>query len=174
MTQRLTPIRNVAVATAIVATLAGCVYPSEHVYYENNVGYPLQVQFATVISERPIQIKGTPSGAGALVGGAAGGIGGASIGAGLGSAAAALGLAVVGIALGSVIEQIARDRSGVEYTVVLQNGQTYTLAQNMNEGDQVMQPGSRVMLQYGYGYMRLLPATNFPTDVQRPQGITVH
>jgi outer membrane lipoprotein SlyB len=174
MTQRLTPLRKATLAVALAATVSSCAYPGENLYYENNVGYPLSVQFATVIAERPIEIKGQPSGAGALVGGAAGGIGGASIGAGLGSAAAALGLSVVGIALGSLIEQLARDRSGVEYTVVLQNGQTYTLAQNLNKGDHVIQPGSRAMLQYGYGYMRLLPADNFPTDVQRPQGITVH
>jgi outer membrane lipoprotein SlyB len=174
MTKRLTRLRKAALAVALLAMVSSCAYPGQSLYYENNVGYPLSVQFGTVIAQRPIAIKGSPSGAGAIVGGAAGGLGGSAIGAGLGSAAAAFGLAVVGIALGSLIEQLARDRSGVEYTIVLQNGQVYTLAQNLNEGDHPFQPGSRVMLQYGYGYMRLLSADNFPTDMQRPQGITVH
>ncbi len=174
MKQRSTPIRKVALALAIVATLSGCAYPSQNLYYENNVGYPLSVQFGTVIAERPIAIKGAQSGAGALAGGAAGGIGGSALGAGLGTAFAAFGLAIVGIAIGSLIEQSVRDRSGIEYTIALQNGQIYTLAQNLNDGEHALQPGSRVMLQYGYGYMRLLPADNFPTDIQRPQGITVH
>ncbi len=30
------------------------------------------------------------------------------------------------------------------------------------------------MVQQGYGYMRVLPADNVPTDVQRPPGLDVH
>jgi outer membrane lipoprotein SlyB len=174
MTQRSTLIRNATLALAVVTAVSGCAYPGQNLYYESNVGYPLSVQFGTVIATRPIEIKGSPSGAGAAVGGAAGGIGGSALGAGTGSAFAALGLAVVGLAVGSLVEQAIRDRPGIEYTIALQNGQIYTLAQNLNDDDRPIQAGARVMLQYGYGYMRLLPADNFPTDMQRPVGITVH
>lgn len=174
MQRRSIPLRKATCAIAVVVTLAGCAYPGENRYYEYSVGYPIPVQFGTVIASRPIEIKGTPTGLGGAAGGAAGGLAGSALGAGTGNALAIFGLALVGLAAGAFGEQAARDRSGVEYTVALQNGQTYTLAQNLNAGDRVMQAGERVMLQSGYGYMRLLPADNFPTDIQRPKGITVH
>src|SRR6266849_5739687 len=79
-----------------------------------------------------------------------------------------------GLAAGAIAEQALIDHPGVEYTVVLQSGQTYMLAQNLNPGDRILQPGERVMVQQGYGYMRVLPADNVPTDVQRPPGLDVH
>src|SRR5229473_2996449 len=107
-------------------------------------------------------------------GAAAGAIGGSTLGHGMGSAGAALGLALVGLAAGAIAEQALIDHPGVEYTVVLQSGQTYMLAQNLNPGDRILQPGERVMVQQGYGYMRVLPADNVPTDVERPPGLDVH
>ena len=174
MSRRPTPLRQAALAVAVVATVSGCAYPSQNQYESYNVGHPIPVQFGSIVSARPIAIKGRPTGLGAASGAAAGAIGGSTLGHGTGSAAAALGLALVGLAVGAVAEQSLIDHPGVEYTVVMQTGQTYMLAQNLNPGDRILQPGERVMVQQGYGYMRVLPADNIPTDVQRPPGLTVH
>ena len=163
----------IMMATAFI-TLEGCAFPGQNQYEANDVGRPISVQFGTVVSSRSINIKGQQSGAGALIGGAAGGLGGSQIGAGVGSGAAAFGLALVGLAAGAIAEQSLIDRPGVEYTVVLQSGQTYIFAQNLNKGDTVIEPGHRVMVQYGYGYMRVLPADTIPTELERPKGVTVY
>ena len=168
------PLRKAAFAVAVLAAVSGCAYPGQNSYSTAEVGRPIPVQFGTIVSSRPIEVKGQPTGLGAAAGGAAGGIGGATLGHGLGSAGAALGLALVGLAAGAVAEQALIDHSGVEYTVTLESGQTYVLAQNLNPGDRILQPGERVMVQQGYGYMRVLPADTMPTDIQRPAGIAVH
>lgn len=174
MTSKSTPLRRAAVAVAVLATVAGCAYPGQSQYESYNVGHPIPVQFGSIVASRPIAIKGQPTGLGAASGAAAGAIGGSTLGQGSGSAAAALGLALVGLAAGAIFEQSLIDHPGVEYTVVLQSGQTFTIAQNLNPDDRILQPGERVMVQQGYGYMRVLPAENIPADVQRPTGLTVH
>jgi outer membrane lipoprotein SlyB len=58
--------------------------------------------------------------------------------------------------------------------VTLTSGQTVTFAQNLNEGDQIVRPGQRVMVQTTGNYMRVLPADQLPTDISRPKGIAVH
>ena len=174
MTRRSTPLGKAALAVAVLATVSGCAYPGQNQYESYNVGHPIPVLFGSIVAARPIAIKGQPTGLGAGAGAAAGAIGGSTLGHGIGSAGAALGLALVGLAAGAIAEQALIDHPGVEYTVVLQSGQTYMLAQNLNPGDRILQPGERVMVQQGYGYMRVLPADNVPTDVQRPPGLDVH
>ncbi len=174
MTQRAAPLRQVVLAVVVLATVSACAYPGQNRYYGYNVGYPMPVQFGTVVSSRQIEIKGTPTGLGAAAGGAAGGLGGAAIGAGLGSAFAALGLALVGLGVGALAEQAVTDQSGIEYTIALETGQVFSLVQNMNAGDTIIAPGHRVMVQYGRGYTRIVPADNIPTSMQRPQGLIVH
>jgi outer membrane lipoprotein SlyB len=174
MTLRATPRMSAILAIAAIATLAGCSYPGQNRYYAESVGQPMAVQFGTVVASRPIEIKGRPSGLGSAIGGAAGGLGGSTLGSGTGSGFAALGLAVAGLAAGGLAEQALSDRNGVEYTIVMQNGQTITVAQFLESGDAIIAPGHRVMVQSGNGYSRVLPAENIPTDLERPTGVTVH
>ena len=99
-------------------------------------------------------------------------MGGAEIGSGTGSiAAAGIGI-VVGALVGSALEQAIRNRGGVEYTVVLENGKTLTVAQNVSPQDTIHHVGDRVMVQINGNYQRVLPANALPTKIKKPKGIT--
>jgi outer membrane lipoprotein SlyB len=57
--------------------------------------------------------------------------------------------------------------------VTLENGVTMTVVQDHNEGERVLKPGDRVMLQVTGGVQRVLPADQLPTEIKRPKGIKV-
>jgi outer membrane lipoprotein SlyB len=154
-------------------TLGGCEQPSQNRYAADEVGHSTVVKFGTVVAARSIDITGKNTGAGALVGGAGGGIAGSTLGHGGGNAAAILGGVVVGAVAGAVAEQALADRTGLEYTIVLENGKTITIAQEQNKTDRVFAAGDRVMVQASGSYQRVLPTDNLPAEVSRPQGIKI-
>mgnify|MGYP002823425309 CR=1 FL=1 len=161
-------------AAGLMAFAAACASPSsESVYQGSEVGRQTNVQFGQVVSSRPIEVQGEPTGFGGIVGGVLGGIGGSGIGGGTGRDLAAAGGAALGALLGNYAEQQISNRQGVEYLIVLENGRSVTVSQTLNSGDPVFQPGTRVVVQESRGYQRVLNANAFPTTVQRPQGITV-
>jgi outer membrane lipoprotein SlyB len=166
---------GVALAVAIsLPFLGGCArHSSQSVYQEGDVGQTAAVSFGTVVAVRNIDIVGKNTGTGALIGGAGGAIAGSGIGSGSGNAAAVLGVAVVGAIAGAMTEQALRDRTGIEYTVVLESGVTMTVAQEIGSGDQPIKAGDRVIVQNSGGYQRVLPAANLPTSIKRPQGIKI-
>ncbi|MEK9671105.1 MAG: hypothetical protein VW268_01200 [Rhodospirillaceae bacterium] len=101
-----------------------------------------------------------------------GGIGGAKVGSGGGAVAAAILGVTAGIIDGSALEQAIRNRGGVEYTVILRNRKTLTVAQNIGEKDIIHELNDRVIVQINGEYQRMLPAKDLPTEVERPEGIT--
>ena len=74
--------------------------------------------------------------------------------------------------MGAALEQAIRNRGGVEYTVVLRNGKTLTVAQNISEKDVLLKKGDRVIVQINGEYQRVLPANNLPTEIEQPKGVT--
>ncbi len=155
--------------------LTGCAQrPSQNVYRYDEVGKSVAVSFGSIVTAREVSISGKNTGAGAVVGGAAGAIGGSRVGQGVaGPALVGIGAALVGAAVGAAIEQAASDRKGIEYVVVLESGVAMTIVQEMAEGEAVLAPGARVIVQNSGGYQRVLPAENLPTEVARPQGLKV-
>ena len=166
-------LRRGATVALIAALLSGCVASGQNRYNYDEVGRSTVVQFGTVVAVREIDITGKNTGAGAVVGGAAGGIAGYQLGRGSGNAAATLAGVVVGAVAGAVAEQALADRTGLEYTVVLENGKTITIAQEKQKEDRIFAPGERVMVQAGGTYQRVLPADHLPTEIARPKGIKV-
>jgi outer membrane lipoprotein SlyB len=164
------PLATVLVAAVLVS---GCVDSGQNRYSYNDVGKTSVVQFGTVLAVRPIDITGQNTGAGAIAGGAAGGLAGNQFGHGGGKAGATLAGALVGLAAGAIAEQALSDRKGLEYTIVLENGKTVTIAQEHSEKDRVFAAGERVMVQASGTYQRVLPADNLPTEIARPKGIKV-
>ena len=158
---------------ACILVVAGCQRPGQNVYSYSEVGKASLVNFGTIVAVREVDVQGQNTGAGALVGGAAGGIAGNQIGRGGGNAAATLAGVVIGGVAGALAEQAAANRKALEYTVTLQTGATITVVQDHNEGERVLQPGDRVMVQVAGGTQRVLPADNLPTEIKRPAGITV-
>lgn len=163
-----------AAAMAVAFTLGGCARnQSQNVYRYDEVGQATAVSFGTVISSRQVDIVGKNTGAGALVGAAAGAGAGSYIGNGSGSAWAAGAGLLIGAVAGAAAEQAAADRTGIEYVVTLETGVTLTVTQDIGKGEVVIPSGTRVMVQNTGGYQRVLPATNLPTEIARPQGIKV-
>lgn len=151
--------------------LASCDYASQSRYGYSEVGQIQVVKFGTVVAVRDIDIISDNSGAGGLAGAVVGGTVGANAASGSGEVAGAVVGAVVGSIAGSAIEQLVRNRGGVEYTVTLENGKTLTVAQNISEKDIFHNQGDRVMVQINGKYQRVLPANALPTEIDRPKGI---
>lgn len=161
-------------ALAVVSTMGGCARnQSQNVYRYDEVGQATAVSFGTVISSRQVDIVGKNTGAGALVGAAAGAGAGSYVGNGSGSVWAAGAGLLVGAIAGAAAEQAAADRTGIEYIVTLETGVTLTVTQDIGKSETVIPAGTRVMVQNTGGYQRVLPATNLPTEIARPQGIKV-
>lgn len=153
--------------------LVGCQNPSQNAYRYNEVGKSSAVTFGTVLAVREIDIIGKNTGTGALIGGAAGAGAGSYAGRGSGNNWAIGAGLIAGAVAGAVAEQAMADRKGVEYTIVLESGVTLTIAQEMPKDEPIHAIGARVMVQNTGGYQRVLPASNLPTEVKRPQGIKV-
>jgi len=166
-------IPAVAALVACGLAVSACQHAGQNRYDSNEVGRTSTVQFGTVVSVRPVQIKGSESGAGAVVGAAGGGIAGNQVGHGGGNALATLGGVVVGAAAGYLAERTLTERDATEYVVTLENGSTVTLVQDHTPGEQPINAGDRVMLQTTGKTQRVIPAAPLPTEVKRPQGIKV-
>ena len=168
-----TVVATLLAATAGMVLLTGCPYSTQNRYNYTEVGRVNVVEFGTVVNARQIDITGRNTGGGALLGAGAGGAAGAQFGSASGGVAAGLGGAALGAVAGAVIEQALQNRTGMEYTVTLQNGKTVTIAQNIGENDAIFQNGDRVMVQVNGEYQRVLPANALPTEIKRPKGINV-
>jgi outer membrane lipoprotein SlyB len=151
--------------------LIGCDYATQTRYGYSEVGQVQVVQFGTVIAIRDIEIMGESSVGGAIAGGAAGAAAGGNIGGGTGTAVAVVAGAVVGATAGAALERAIRKRGGVEYTVVLENGKTITVAQNVSEKDVIHKNNDRVIVQINGQYQRVLPANSLPEEIKKPKGI---
>jgi outer membrane lipoprotein SlyB len=158
--------------TALVAVV-GCEHPNRNTYSYSEVGKSSAVSFGTVLAVRDIDIIGRNTGAGSLVGAAAGGGAGSYAGAGSGTGWAVGAGIVAGAIAGGLAEQAMSDRKGVEYTLVLESGVTMTVAQELPKSETIIPIGTRVIVQNSGGYQRVLPATDLPTEVKRPQGLKV-
>lgn len=160
-------------AAACLLMLTGCPYATQNRYNYTEVGRVNVVEFGTVVNARTVDIVGKNTGGGALLGAGAGGAAGAQFGSASGNLAAGLGGAAIGAVAGAAIEQVLQNRTGMEYTVTLQNGKTVTITQNIGEKDVIFQNGDRVMVQVNGEYQRVLPANALPTEIKRPKGIAV-
>ena len=133
------------------------------------------LEFAVeVLAVREIDIIGKNTGVGAAAGAAPGGVAGNQFGRSGGNLAATLGGVLAGLAVGAVAEQAIKDRKGLEYTLVLESGVAMTVTQELPGPDErMLAVGERVIVQNTGGYQRVLPASNLPTEVKRPQGLKV-
>ncbi len=154
--------------------VAGCAaQDGQNQYSYKDVGQSTLTDFATVISVREVGITGENTGVGGLVGAGVGAGAGSYAGSGSGEAWAIAGGALAGAIIGAAAEQAAADRTGYEYVLTKENGQTITIVQNQNKGDRLLAPGERVMVQTSGSYQRVLPAAGLPTQIKRPEGIKV-
>lgn len=151
---------------------SSCNFSTQSRYNYSEVGKIQVVNYGTVVGVRDIDIVSNTSSAGGVLGGVGGGIGGLHMGSGSGQIVAGVAGVVAGAVIVSALEQAIRNRGGVEYTVVLRNGKTLTVAQNISEKDIILNKGDRVIVQINGEYQRVLPANSLPTEIEQPKGIT--
>jgi outer membrane lipoprotein SlyB len=151
-----------AVVLAALLALGACANQTSETYSAAETGEIMTTARAVVLSSRKVHIEGGETGAyGPAVGAAAGGAGGFYNGGGSGADSAIIAghRAQVGAGLGYAAEEFADSREGIEY--VLRDdatGRTITVVQNAASGEIPIPPGTRVLLQRGDRYVRVLPA----------------
>ena len=155
----------------IALLLNGCNFAAQSRYKYSEVGQIQNAEFGTVIGVRDIDIIAESSLSGGIIGGVGGAVGGAYLGGGSGSLITLVAGAVIGASAFNALEQAVRNRGGVEYIVVLRNGKTITVAQNITKKDIIHNLNDRVLVQINGEYHRVLPANSLPTEIERPKGI---
>ena len=160
-------MKKFLMAVAAVAMLAGCQQPGVGSYNSSEVGRASRVEFGRVVSSRPVHISGENTGLGALGGAGAGGL----LASGGHSTGAILAGGLAGALIGGVAEQQIANREGVEYVIALRDNDVITLTQNLNDGDQILPPGARVIIQQNGQFQRVIPADSMPTGITRAPGI---
>ena len=151
--------------------LSACDFAAQSRYKYSEVGQIQNAEFGTVIGARDIDIIAESSSSGGIVGAVAGGVVGGNMGGGSGSLVTLVAGTVIGANAFAALEQAVRNRGGVEYIVVLRNGKTITVAQNVTPKDTVHNVNDRVLVQINGEYHRVLPANKLPTEIERPKGI---
>ena len=146
-----------AVAVVSLLALAACAQPSRDTYRAGEVGRPLSVSEATVVSSRVVKIASDPG----VVGPGAGLATGASVGAlaiGNGEGAALAGVlgGLLGAGAGYVAESKLREHDGIEYTLRGLDGRVFTLVQNRESGETPFPEGAAVLVQQGGSYTRII------------------
>lgn len=140
-----------------LAVLAGCAHQSasSSVYTYGQAQREQIVRLGTVEAVRNVVIQqDRSSGAGALAGGALGGVAGSTIGGGRGQVLAAIGGGLLGAMAGDAVEHGMGKSAGLEITVRLDNGETRVIAQ---EADVALGVGQRVRVISGGGPTRVVP-----------------
>ncbi|UCH73974.1 MAG: hypothetical protein JSU82_16925 [Rhodospirillales bacterium] len=176
--------RAVLVA-ACIGLLAACSSPkvSDSLYRDSEAGSSKQVVRCRVLEAREVAIRGDDApekgeAIGTVVGVLVGAILGSQIGDGVGRDLATQTAATVGAVAGGGAGRQAADklseRPGIEYSIILDTGEEFTLVQDLMEGDRIVQPGETCRLQIeSDGMNRVLPAENLPETIQAPQTTTV-
>ena len=136
---------------------AGCAQNlSSNVYSASETRKMQTIQEGQVVELVAVQIEGSDSGLGAIVGGAAGGIAaGANIGGGSGSNIAAIGGALLGGMLGSMAEESLTKQPGVNVTVRLNSGELVSVIQPVEE-NMIFQVGDNVRIYTQSGTSRVV------------------
>lgn len=152
---------------------------SQNVYKEGEVGISRSLEYGTVRKARDVKIEAKNSGVGTLLGAGVGAGAGSYVGGGSGNAWATAGAAVAGAVLGHYAEQEMNNRTGIEYTVTMQSGETKTIVQEIAEGEEIFRPGQKVALQYcdrgdearqctdGKMYQRLVAVDEIPAYTKK-------
>jgi len=136
------------VAVACAAVLGGCAYPryGSADYGPYGVRGEQDVRFGVVESVRLVRIQAPDTGLGGVTGATIGGVAGSHVGGGSGQFVGAVAGMVLGGILGQAIEQDANQRTGLEITVLLDNGRYLAITQ---EGDEQFRSGDRVRVLSG-------------------------
>ena len=160
-------MKQLIIATAVLAALAGCTTTSPDVVQRGDAQRLSQVQDATVLSVRPVTVDGSQSGAGAATGAVVGGVAGSTVGGHREGAVVGVLGAVAGAVIGNVVERGATKEDAVEILVQLRSGERRAIVQA--KGSETLNPGDPVILVTTGGKTRVTraPAVSAPAPAPR-------
>ncbi len=124
--------------------ISSCSMHSGSTYERSEMGSPQYFKKGVILSIREIEIKGTESGAGAVVGATAGGLAGSTLGGGTATRAlGAVGGAVIGGLLGHATEDLITSGTASEFIIQPDKGKPYAVVQ---VNDEELKAGERVLI----------------------------
>ncbi len=166
---------------AALLVVSACTSPkvSDSLYRSSEVGTSKRIVRCRVLEVREVMIRDDDSGekgeaVGGIAGGLSGGILGSTVGGGAGQSLATVGGATLGAVAGGAGGRAVSDklhtRKGVEYSIILANGDEQTHVQDFLEGDRVVQVGETCRLQIEHdGKNRVLPAEHLQDSIKAPK-----
>ncbi len=140
-----------------IFTLAACT-PTKQTgtsYSRTEARTVQNVKLGRIVDVTVIQIEGTKSGAGEVVGGALGGVAGHSTGSGAEADLAAIAAGAVGAFIGSRVEEAATKSEGREYTIKLENGEVISVVQAVDGDSETIVAGDSVKVLSQGGTFRV-------------------
>jgi len=149
-------MKQLIIATAVLAALAGCTTTSPDVIQRGDAQRLSQVQDATVLSIRPVTVDGSQSGAGAATGAVVGGVAGSTVGGHREGAVVGVLGAVAGAVIGNAVERTSTKEDAVEILVQLRSGERRAIVQA--KGTETLNPGDPVILVTTGGKTRVTRA----------------
>lgn len=138
--------------TAILSSLlllAGCAAkPGQNVYKEGELGVSRAIEYGTIVGVSEVEVEPKNTGIGTLAGAGVGAGAGSYVGGGSGNAWATAGAAVAGAVIGTIAERELNRTTGYKYTIRMQNGETKSIVERTDEGNQVFAKGQKVSIEY--------------------------
>lgn len=107
---------------------------------------PPAIDRGIVLAAQPVDMADENLGVGGVVGAVGGGVAGGQIGRASGQVAAVVVGAVAGEIAGTAAESALQDKSGLQYTLRLDDGRVVTIVQHRDRQDPVLASGQRVMV----------------------------
>lgn len=156
-------MKNIITTLVLILMVSACSkVQSQNQYSTDEVGQPINIDYAIILDVRPVQITGR-----------AGGSSGGSPLSGVGSAAGPAG-AYVDTELGNIwgssvgaAEVAASGKKGYEYTIFTESKATKVIVQYQDPTDIVFKPGDLVMLQNSGSFHRLLSTVDIPAKIKK-------
>ncbi len=141
---------------------------NSNLYSDYDIGKAISIKACTVVSARTVQIRDKNSGEkGETLGFIAGNIASSRNN---NSLTGFLG-GLIGGAVGRQVSDKLHTQQGVEYTVILSNGDEKQLVQDIAEGEQLLREGDPCRLQVSNAQNRVLAAKSYPKNVTRPSKV---
>jgi len=141
---------------------------SSDLYSSSDIGRAITIKACTVISSRVVTIRENNSGdKGESLGFIAGNIASRNHNNALTGFVGGL----IGGAIGRNISDKLHSQEGVEYTVILRNGEERQLVQDIAEGEILLQSGDACRLQVGNSQNRVLAAKTYQKNVKKPSKV---
>ena len=131
--------------------LAGCASQTGQSYSSDQTRRASEVQMGIITHLNAAYIDNNPTLLGSLGGAVVGGVVGGTIGSGRGRTLATLGGSIIGALAGAGVEKALNSKDALEITVMLDNGTTLAIVQELGDEERSFLVGSRVRVLFGAG-----------------------